>query len=368
MAHRRGAGLRLRCVRPLWVVRDAGVAAVHLTATRAVTAALLLWSVALAACADNRSPSAEVDHSARIEAVVWSTADVHGRPVAVLAVENSTGEISAAATAGDAANTPIDGGSRPAASLAKVVVLAAALESGVEPHDVLSVPQCIRVTDRLVCTTRPGAVNVAEAAAHSNNPAFVMLMDRSGLDTVVDYGAQVGMVLGPSRLLPLGFDAVRMESVAALFVALANDGETLAITDGNGSEVIGATGRLMRAETARAVRKVLRLVVTDGTGRAADGADEPYGKTGTAEGRTDAWFAGVSGDRTIVVWVGSGEGSLEGTPSATDPAAGVLADYETLFSELEQPTEDAALLTGGGLPARVFREVADLLAAPDQGA
>ena len=171
------------------------------------------------------------------------------------------------------------------------------------------------------------------------------------------------MVLEPSRLLPLGLDAVRMESVAALFVALANDGETLAITDGHGSEVIGATGRLVSAETARAVRKVLRLVVTDGTGRAADGTDEPYGKTGTAEGRTDAWFAGVSGDRTIVVWLGSGDGALEDSPSATDPPTGIFADYERLLG-LEEPTEDGSLLTGGGLPAQVFREVADLLAAP----
>ena len=340
----------------------------HLAATRAVAVVLLLWGVVGAACSGGGSPPAEAEYSARIEAVVRSTADDHGRPVAVLVVDNSTGEITAAVTAGDAAHAPLGGGARPAASLAKVVVLAAAFESNVAAHDVLSVPQCIRVVDRLVCTTRPGEVSVAKAAAHSNNPAFIMLTDRSGPDVVVDYGAQVGMELEPSRLLPLGLDAVRMESVAALLLALANDGETLAITDGHGSEVIGATGRLVSAETARAVRKVLRMVVTVGTGRAADGTDEPYGKTGTAEGRTDAWFAGVSGDRTIVVWVGSGDGALEDSQSATAPSAGVLADYEALLDELEQPTEDGSRLTGGGLPAQVFREVADLLAAPAQAA
>ena len=337
----------------------------YLAATRAV-ALVLLWSVVCVACSGGESPPAELKYTAMIEAVVRSAADAHGRPVAVFAVDNSTGEIAAAATAGDAAHAPLGGGARPAASLAKVVVLATALESGVAAGDVLSVPQCIRVMDRLVCTTRPGEVSVAKAAAHSNNPAFVMLTDRSGPDAVVDYGAQVGMELEPSRLLPLGLDAVRMESVAAMFVALANDGETLAITDGHGSEVIAATGRLVSIETARAVREVLRTVVTVGTGRAADGTDEPYGKTGTAEGRTDAWFAGVSGDRTIVVWVGSGDGALADSQSATAPTTGALADYEALLDELEQPAEDGSRLSGGGLPAQVFRKVADLLAASDQ--
>ena len=218
----------------------------------------------------------------------------------------------------------------------------------------------------MACTARPGEMRVAEAAARSNDPAFVILTDRSGPDAVAAYGAQVGMVLEPSRLLPLGLDAVRMESVAALLAALANDGETLAITDGHGSEIIGATGRLVSADTARAVRKVLRIVVTDGTGRAADGVDEPYGKTGTAEGRTDAWFAGVSSGRTIVVWVGSGDGARTDSASATDPPEGILADYEILLDELAEPAEHGPRLTGGGLPAQVFREVADLLAEPVQ--
>ena len=300
-----------------------------------------------------------------IEGLVRSTATAHGGPMAVLVVDNSTGVITAAVTAGGFARTPLGGGTRPAASLAKVVVLAAVLESGVAPYDTLSVPQCIRVSEHTACTMHPGEVSVVEAAAHSNNPAFILLADRSGPDTIVGYGARVGMELEPSRLLPLGLDAVRMESVAALFVALANDGETLAITGGDGSEVIGSSGRLVSEATARAVRKVLRMAVTDGTGRAADGIDEPYGKTGTAEGRTDAWFAGVSGDRTIVVWVGSSDGASEQSPSRVEAPAGVMADYEVFLRGTEQSAEDAPGLIGGGLPAQVFREIANLFAQPN---
>ncbi|MCY4422633.1 MAG: penicillin-binding transpeptidase domain-containing protein [Acidimicrobiaceae bacterium] len=317
--------------------------------------------VAGAACAGDPAPAPSTEDPAAVEAVVRLAADAHGGPVAVLAVDNSTGETVAAATAGDAAHAPLGGGARPAASLVKAVVLAAALESGVAPHDVLIVPQCIPLAERLACTTRPGEVTVLEAAAHSNNPAFVLLADRAGPDAVAGYGARVGMELVPSRLLPLGLDAVTMESVAALFVALANDGETPAVAGRDGAKSLGAAGRFVSAETARAMRKVLRVVVTDGTGRAADGPDEPYGKTGTAEGRTDAWFAGVSGDLTIVVWAGARDGAAAPGTAGIDAPAGAEADYETLLDNDEQPAGGGPRLTGGGLPARVFREVANLL-------
>lgn len=328
----------------------------------AAVAILLCWGSLAAACSDRGSSPSE---AAGVSAIAESAADAHGGPVAVLVVDNSTGEITAAATAGNAAGAPLGGGSRPAASLAKVVVLAAVLESGVAPYDVLSVPQCIRVQARMACTARPGEMSVAEATARSNDPAFIILAERSGFDAVVARGALVGMDLEPSRLLPLGLDVVRMESVAALFAALANDGETVAITDGRGVEVVGASGRLVSAETARAMRKVLRTVVTDGTGVAADGAGEPYGKTGTAEGRTGAWFAGVSGDRTIVVWAGAAEtAATAGSASTTEPPSGILADYEELLGGSAVDADGRARLTGGGLPAQVFREVADLLATP----
>ena len=330
---------------------------------RPVVAGFVLRSAVGAACANGPSAASDTPESASVRAVVSSAADAHGGPVAALVVANSTGEIIAAAAGGDAAQAPMGGGARPAASLAKVVVLAAAVESGVMAHDVLTVPQCIRVKERLICTSRPGEVTVVEAAARSTNPAFVLLVDRTGPDTAVDYGARVGMVLEPSRLLPLGLDAVGMESVAALFVALANDGATRPIIGGDGSEVVGAAGRLVSSDTAGAMRKVLRAVVTNGTGTAADGPDEPYGKTGTAEGRTDAWFAGVSGDHTIVVWAGAGGASGQ-SPEVVDAPAGVEADYEAMLRGEEYSAEGGAPLTGGGLPARVFRQIADLLADP----
>ena len=297
-----------------------------------------------AACAGEDRPAAEgeLDIEAAVLNVLGLKApgDDH-RSAAVLAVDNSTGRIVGRAVVGEASAAPLNGGSRPAASLAKVVVLAAVLESGVAPDHVLAVPRCMALTGRWACARSSAEITVAEALARSNNPAFVLLTDRVGPSTVVEYGSRVGMALNPSLALPLGIDLVPMEAVAALFVALANDGATLDMTDSDGSVLIGEAGRLMSSDTARTMRSLLRQAVTDGTGSAADGPDEPYGKTGTAEGRTDAWFAGSTDAFTIVVWVGS---SVE----ASEAGSG------------RHPSAD---LSGGGLPARIFRAVADMLGA-----
>ncbi len=295
-----------------------------------------------AACAGAVRPAAK--NALEIEAAVLDASELQvpggdHRSAAVLAVDNVTGELLARAVVGDASAVPLGGGSRPPASLAKVVVLAAVLESGVTPDHMFRVPRCIALPGRYACARSAAETSVAEALVRSNNPAFVMLTDRVGPSVVVEYGSRVGMALNPSLALPLGIDPVSMESVAALFVALANDGETRDITDRDGSAIIGAAGRLVSSNTARVMRELLRRAVIDGTGTAADGPDSPYGKTGTAEGRTDAWFAGSTAAFTIVVWVGS-----------SDEA-----------SEAESSGHRSGPLSGGGLPARIFRAVADVL-------
>ncbi len=333
-------------------------------AARAAAVSLLSLCVLGSACGTEQASDREAQHSASIDAIVRSASDTHGGPVAVLVVDNSTGEITAEAAAGDAARIPLDGRARPAASLAKVAVLAAALEAGVAPSEVLSVPQCIPLPERTACTTNPGEVGLVIAVAYSNDPAFIILTERAGPGAVAAVASRVGMALEPSRALPLGLDTVGMESVAALFAALANDGETLAITRSDGSEAVAAAGRLVSAEAADATRKLLRAVVTIGTGVAADGDDRPYGKTGTAEGRTDAWFAGVSGERTIVVWVGAADSEAAGGAAAEPTPEGALADYEAWLEGESPPEPDESRLIGGGLPAQLFRQVADIFAAP----
>ncbi|HWM85954.1 MAG TPA: penicillin-binding transpeptidase domain-containing protein, partial [Kofleriaceae bacterium] len=59
------------------------------------------------------------------------------------------------------------------------------------------------------------------------------------------------------------------------------------------------------AKVGQVAKDMLRLVVTSGTGEAAQVGDEAiWGKTGTTENYGDAWFAGGNDDLTVAVWVG----------------------------------------------------------------
>lgn len=277
---------------------------------------------------------AETAETEPLEASVREVIYWEGQPAAALVVDNASGVIVDSVVVGETAAAPLGGGTRPAGSVMKVLVLAAAVEFGMRPDDVIEVPSCLIVQQHRLCTN-PGDYTLTEAVTASVNPVFVLLSDDIPRGEVVSQGSRFGMRLEETSVIPLGVDPVAMESVAALFVAIANDGETKSIIAQDGSTVIAASGRYLSQTAASEVRSLLRSVVTDGTGVAADGADTPFGKTGTAFGQTDAWFVGSTAAHTIVVWVGAADGA----ESRNRPLSGSLS--------------------GGGWPAQIFRKVAD---------
>ena len=63
--------------------------------------------------------------------------------------------------------------------------------------------------------------------------------------------------------------------------------------------------RVFPQEVGALAKEMLHLVVTSGTGKAAQVGDEYiWGKTGTTENYGDAWFVGGNDDMTVAVWVG----------------------------------------------------------------
>jgi penicillin-binding protein 1A len=63
--------------------------------------------------------------------------------------------------------------------------------------------------------------------------------------------------------------------------------------------------RVFPAKVGEVAKDMLGLVVSTGTGKAAQVGDEfIWGKTGTTENYGDAWFVGGNDDLTVAIWVG----------------------------------------------------------------
>ena len=115
-----------------------------------------------AACTSNHqnvADGADVSgfaESTDLEMSVRSIIDRVGLPAAVLVVDNDSGIIVDSVVVGETVAAPVGGGLRPAGSVMKVLVLAAAIESGTKPDDILEVPACIEMQERRTCTRVPG--------------------------------------------------------------------------------------------------------------------------------------------------------------------------------------------------------------------
>lgn len=227
-------------------------------------------------------------------------------------------------------------------SVAKLFVWLAALERGLTAERRVS-------DDRLSVGGRPvrnfddrylGEITLEAALARSSNTAAVRLAS-GHLDAVRDVARRLGVtadLAGEAGDLALGTYEATLLDLTAAYAALANRG--VPVTPYCVQEVRGNEGQRLyvRAERPREpvlrprhvaeMRRMLAAVVRGGTGRAANPGRWAAGKTGTTSGHRDAWFIGLTDRHVAGVWLGN--------TSAATPMSGV---------------------TGGGLPARIWRAV-----------
>jgi penicillin-binding protein 1A len=242
-------------------------------------------------------------------------------------------------------------GERQAGSSFKPFVLAAALDAGISPD---STWDSSGFSDRKVCGARwtvsnyegkgSGKMSLREATWHSVNgvyarvmaelcPARVVAMaKRLGVSVAESQSHAPSIALGSANVSPLemasGYATLANEGVyhhPILFTKVSRHGSTLIENRSEGE-------RRISAALAFQVTDILKGVIRQGTGTAAQIAWPAAGKTGTTQDYRDAWFVGYTRQLTTAVWMG--------------------------YPGREVPMRDIGgiRVTGGSYPARIWHD------------
>jgi penicillin-binding protein 1A len=214
----------------------------------------------------------------------------------------------------------------------KPFVWLTALETGMTPDDrVLDGPIRIGNWSPVNFERRYlGEITLEEALAQSINTASVRLLLRSGgAKAVASTAARLGIAdkLPKDASLALGTGEVGLLELTAAYAPFFNGGNR--VVPYGLDRMPHQPEPIISASEAAMMARMLGAVVSRGTGRAAAVAGHVVaGKTGTTQDFKDAWFIGSVRGVLIGVWFGNDD---------NEPMKGVL---------------------GGGLPARLFHDIA----------
>ncbi len=239
----------------------------------------------------------------------------------------------------------------------KPFVFAAALELDFSPNDYLddsnrcwntpgSGEWCPKNYDRQY----KGPVTLIQSLTESRNVPAVILSEFVGRDVVRDvankFGIESDLADGPA--LALGVSESTLLEMTGAYAGILNGGSAVkpyglveVRIQGDDEPVMGLGGgiqeRVIRERAARELTWMMHQVVENGTGtRAQIPGWQIAGKSGTTQSARDAWFIAFTGEYVVGVWMGYDDNS---------PLTGV---------------------TGGGLPAEIWRETMTRILATRQ--
>ncbi|MCA3307865.1 MAG: PBP1A family penicillin-binding protein [Roseomonas sp.] len=299
-------------------------------------------------------PVLQAAAEARIDAILTGPGTPGGRAGvhqgAVVAMDATTGAVRAMAGGKDYRNSSFNRATqarRQPGSAIKPFVFLAALEAGIGPQDMIA-DTALNLGGWSPSNGQwraRGEITVEEALAHSVNTSAVRLLQRAGgYRKVADVARRAGLD-GPfprDATIALGTGEVTLLDLVAAYAPFANGGlrvEPFGVAE---AKAEGRPWPLPRPNPERAfapehieaMRSMMAAVVARGTGRAAATPGRTViGKTGTTQEYRDAWFIGISGGLVMGVWLGNDDGV---------------------------PMDNVA---GGGLPARLFREILEIAAS-----
>jgi penicillin-binding protein 1A len=216
----------------------------------------------------------------------------------------------------------------------KVITLAAALEAGYSPNDVVDgTSPCTVVNPTYgvypTVNAEPssgGVMSVRQATVGSVNCAYARLFSSVGPPRVIDVARRLGLrqdTLQPILSATLG-------TIEATPLEMATVGATMAangvrrdpyfvhkVVASDGTVLVDETGRpglpAVSPDVAACANDILQGVVTGGTGTGARLSGRAVaGKTGTTDNKTDAWFLGFTPQLAATVWHGSPLGAVPG--------------------------------------------------------
>ncbi len=237
---------------------------------------------------------------------------------------------------------------RQTGSVFKPFVYATALELGFSPNDFIK--------DAPLTITIPGSgpwepqnydrqfkgdVTLTRSLAESRNIPAVVMSEEVGRELVrtvaQGFGIDSDLAAGPA--LALGVSESTLIEMTGAYAGFLNGGSSVipyGLTDlrlrGDAEPLMTNAGagigeRVINESAARQLTWMMHQVVENGTGtRAQMEGWQVAGKTGTTNSQRDAWFIGFTGDYVTGVWMGN--------------------DDNTPLNKV----------TGGGLPADIWRE------------
>lgn len=177
-----------------------------------------------------------------------------------------------------------------------------------------------------------GEVTLKTALALSLNTVTVRLASHLGIENIINTAKKLGIKSSLAPYLPtsLGASDVTLLELTAAYSAFSTGRkiETMSyekITNRDGillEEKFPSLDEVISAETTYNIKELLKEVVETGTAQKAKALQRTiYGKTGTTNDYSDAWFIGFDDNLVVGVWVGRDNHKPIGTKETGAQAA-----------------------------------------------